>query len=156
MVLKPPMGSSVLTRLVGSWPAWCRHACFSDHWNVIDEKTAENPFRLITPPSQNFLNSTFSETKTSRIKERSPEVLIHPKVMRKLGIAEGELVRIGNERGSVVLNAVTAKQQHEDTLVVEGIWPASTFLKARGSMRWCPSEPAIPITGPSFMIRLCG
>ncbi|NVJ90581.1 MAG: molybdopterin-dependent oxidoreductase [Methylocystaceae bacterium] len=123
---------------------------FPDHWNVIDEKTAENPFRLITPPSQNFLNSTFSETKTSRIKERSPEVLIHPKVMRKLGIAEGELVRIGNERGSVVLNAVTAKQQHEDTLVVEGIWPASTFLEGKGINTLVSSEPGYPNNGAVF------
>jgi anaerobic selenocysteine-containing dehydrogenase len=123
---------------------------FPDHWNVIDEKTVENPFRLITPPSQNFLNSTFSETKTSRIKERSPEVLIHPKVMRKLGIAEGELVRIGNERGSVVLNAVTAKQQHEDTLVVEGIWPASTFLEGKGINTLVSSEPGYPNNGAVF------
>jgi anaerobic selenocysteine-containing dehydrogenase len=121
-----------------------------DHWEVIDEKTEEKPFRLITPPSQNFLNSTFSETKTSRIKERCPEVLINSRVMRRLGVSEGDLVRIGNEQGSVLLNAVQAKGQHEDTLVVEGIWPNSSFLEGKGINTLTSSDPGYPNNGAVF------
>ncbi|SCA55219.1 putative dimethyl sulfoxide reductase [Candidatus Terasakiella magnetica] len=123
---------------------------FPDHWDVIDEVDKEKQFRLITPPSQNFLNSSFSETKTSRIKERCPEALINQRVMRKLGLVEGDLVRVGNELGSVLLNAVSAKNQHEDTVVVEGIWPNSSFLEGRGINTLVSSEPGYPNNGAVF------
>ncbi|MDV7338557.1 molybdopterin-dependent oxidoreductase [Terasakiella sp. A23] len=123
---------------------------FPDHWDIIDEKTDEKPFRLITPPAQNFLNSSFTETKTSRIKERCPEVLIHSRIMRKIGVVDGDLVRIGNEQGSVLLNAVGAKGQHEDTLVVEGIWPASSFIEGRGINGLVSSDPGYPNNGAVY------
>ncbi len=121
-----------------------------DHWDVIDEKSEEKPFRLITPPAQNYLNSSFGETKTSRIKERCPEVLINPKVMRRMGISEGDLVRLGNEQGDVLLNAVPGKGQHEDTLVVEGIWHNSGFLEGKGINTLTSSEPGYPDNGAVF------
>lgn len=123
---------------------------FPDHWDVIDEKTPEKPFRLITPPSQNFLNSSFSETPTSRLKERCPEVMVHPRVMRRLNIEEGALVRLGNERGQVVLNAVAGASQHEDTLVVEGIWPAESFQEGKGINALTSSDPGYPNNGAVF------
>jgi len=123
---------------------------FPDHWDVIDETTPERPFRLITPPSQNFLNSSFTETKTSRIKERCPEVRVNERIMRRLGIGEGALVRIGNDRGSVLLNAVAVQGQHEDTLVVEGIWPASSFVEGKGINTLVSSEPGYPDNGAVF------
>jgi len=131
-------------------PKWKEMPPFPEHWDVIDETTKEKPFRLITPPSQNYLNSTFSETKTSRIKERCPEVILHPRVMRRLGIGEGDLVRIGNEQGSVLLNAISAKGQHEDTVVVEGIWPNSAFLEGKGINTLVSSEPGYPNNGAVF------
>jgi anaerobic selenocysteine-containing dehydrogenase len=123
---------------------------FPDHWNVIDEKTDEKPFRLITPPSQNYLNSTFTETKTSRIKERCPEVFIHPRIMRRMKVSDGDLVRLGNERGTVLLNAVSKEGQHEDTLVVEGVWPNSAFLEGHGINTLTSSEPGYPNNGAVF------
>lgn len=96
------------------------------------------------------MNSTFSETKTSRIKERCPEVKVNERVMRRLGIAEGELVRIGNERGNVLLNAVAVKGQHEDTLVVEGIWPNDSFIEGKGINTLVSSQPGYPNNGAVF------
>ena len=37
-----------------------------------------HPFRLVTAPARNFLNSSFTEMPTSRAKKSRPEVLIHP------------------------------------------------------------------------------
>lgn len=122
----------------------------ADHWDVIDEKTQEKPFRLITPPAQNYLNSSFTETQTSRIKERCPEVIVHPRVLRRLSVKEGDLVRLGNERGSVLLNVVPRQGQHEDTVVVEGVWPNSAFLEGRGINTLTSSEPGYPNNGAVF------
>ncbi len=121
-----------------------------DHWDVIDEVSTEKPFRLITPPSQNYLNSSFTETKTSRIKERCPEVMVNSRIMHKLGISEGALVRLGNERGTVLLNAVGVEGQHEDTLVVEGVWPNEAFLEGMGINTLVSSEPGFPNNGAVF------
>jgi len=123
---------------------------FPDHWNVIDEKTDEKPYRLITPPSQNYLNSTFTETKTSRIKEKCPEALINTRVMRRMGISDGDLIRIGNGQGSVLLNAVSAKGQHEDTIVVEGVWPNSAFVEGVGINSLTSCDPGYPNNGAVF------
>lgn len=121
-----------------------------DHWDIIDEKTDEKPFRLITPPSQNFLNSSFTETKTSRIKERCPEVFVHPRIMRNLGIDDGDLVRLGNENGTVLLTAVSKQGQHEDTLVVESVWPNYTFIEGKGINTLTSSDPGYPNNGAVF------
>ncbi len=66
---------------------------------------AEHPFRLATSPARNFLNSSFSETKTSRQKEGRPELMINPHDAEINGIAHGDLVQIGNRRGEVRLHA---------------------------------------------------
>jgi anaerobic selenocysteine-containing dehydrogenase len=50
-------------------PDWARHGergagmpALPDHFDVIDNATAEKPFRLVAAPARTFLNSTFSET----------------------------------------------------------------------------------------------
>src|SRR6266568_3487291 len=67
-----------------------------DHWAVIEEATAEHPFRLGTSPARNFLNSTFNETPTSIARERRPTVMIHPDDAAANGIADGDKVVLGN------------------------------------------------------------
>src|SRR5581483_9838378 len=76
-----------------------------DHWAVTEESDAEHPFRLATSPARGFLNSTFNETPSSRAKEGRPEVMIHPDDAAALGIADGEAVVLGNQRGMVHLCA---------------------------------------------------
>src|SRR4030095_5236101 len=55
-----------------------------DHWEVIEEATAEFPFRLATSPARNFLNSTFNETPSSRRREGRPCVMAHPEELAAL------------------------------------------------------------------------
>lgn len=123
---------------------------FPDHWQVTDEVSEEKPYRLVTAPAQNFLNSSFGETKSSRIKEKQPQALIHQKVLQKLGVQTGELVRIGNERGSVLLCAVGVEGQHPDTIVVEGIWPNSAFIEGVGINSLTSAKPGFPNNGAAF------
>ena len=76
-----------------------------DHWEVIEEADTEHPFRLATSPARGFLNSSFTETRTSRAREGRPEVMIHPSDANGLGIADGDEIRLGNRRGVVHLHA---------------------------------------------------
>src|SRR5262249_7953545 len=67
--------------------------------------SADKPFRLVAPPARSFLNSTFTETPSSQAREQRPTVLVHPADCAALGIGGGDLVRLGNERGSVAIHA---------------------------------------------------
>lgn len=78
---------------------------FLDQVDLIELVDAEHPFRLVTSPARNFLNSTFAETQTSREKEGRPEVMVNPADAQRLSIVDGEVVRIGNRRGALRIHA---------------------------------------------------
>ena len=63
----------------GVGPNYSDMPALPDHFNVIEEATAEHPFRMIAPPARQFLNSSFTEVATSRAREGRPTALIHPK-----------------------------------------------------------------------------
>ena len=70
--------------------------------------------RLVAAPARQFLNSTFTETPTARKREGRPQALIAPEDGALFGVADGALMRLGNERGEVVLHAryVPGQRRH--------------------------------------------
>ena len=75
-----------------------------DHWDVIEKADAKHPFRLATCPSRDYLNSSFNEMPTSRARHGPPRVKVHPERPGcSLGVARMGRVRMGNERGEIVL-----------------------------------------------------
>ena len=121
-----------------------------DHLEVIDAPTPDKPFRLVAAPARNFLNTTFSETPTSRQKEKRPTVLIHPAVCARLGIAGGGLVRLGNELGSVLLHAQPFAGLQEGTVIVESQWSAGAFIEGLGINALVSAEPGVPAAGAAY------
>ncbi len=123
---------------------------FPDHWAVTEEASATLPFRLITAPARNFLNSSFPETPTSRQQENRPSVLLHPKDAAKQGIADGDRVRLSNGRGTVVLHAELFDGLQPGVLVVESIWPNDAFEGGIGINALTGADPVKPIGGAAF------
>jgi anaerobic selenocysteine-containing dehydrogenase len=121
-----------------------------DHLDVIDSATADKPFRLVTAPARTFLNSTFSETPSSVKRERRPTVLMHPQACTSLGIAEGERVRLGNERGEVVVHVEPREGQLPEVVVVEGIWPGGYYDNGIGINCLTSADPGWPNGGAVF------
>ena len=121
-----------------------------DHWAVIEEVSAALPFRLVTAPARNFLNSSFTETPTSRQRERRPSVLIHPDDAAALGIADGQRVRLANGRGEVVLHSELFSGLQPGVLVVESIWPNDAFEGGIGINALTGADPVQPIGGAAF------
>ncbi|HEX9173456.1 MAG TPA: molybdopterin dinucleotide binding domain-containing protein, partial [Telluria sp.] len=71
---------------------------------------ARYPLAMISPPARNFLNSSFVNVTSLRSTEGEPRLDIHPDDCAARGIADGDMVRIFNDRGSFVAKArVTAK-----------------------------------------------
>jgi len=121
-----------------------------DHWEVIEEADTEHPFRLATSPARGFLNSTFTETKTSLSGERRPEVMIHPDDATPLGIVSGDLVTLGNRRGQVRLHAKLFDGVRRGVLIAESIWPNSAYADGRGINTLTGADSIAPFGGAAF------
>jgi anaerobic selenocysteine-containing dehydrogenase len=121
-----------------------------DHWGSIEQSDADHPFRLATSPARGFLNSTFNETPTSIEQERRPTVMIHPDDARKQGIAEGDDVVLGNNRGEVRLHAKLFEGVRLGVLIAESIWPNSAFADGRGINTLTGADPIAPYGGAAF------
>jgi anaerobic selenocysteine-containing dehydrogenase len=131
-------------------PDHARMPTLPDHLAIIDEISKEHPFRLVAAPARNYLNTSFTEMPTSRRKEGRPTVLVHPDDLRALSIEEGDLVRLGNGRGEVVLWAGTRADQQPGVLVVESIWPNDTFPGGIGINALISADAAPPNGGAVF------
>jgi len=113
--------------------AWDKMPALPDHWAVIEEADAAHPFRLATSPSRSFLNTTFNETPSSKAREGAPSVMIHPDDARGLGIAEGDLVTLGNMRGETHLTARLFPGVRRGVLIAESVHPNHAHVGNRGS-----------------------
>ncbi len=109
-----------------------RMPALPDHWTVVEEATADYPFRLATSPARAFLNSSFNETPTSRELQGRPTVMLHPDDAAALGIAEGDRVVLGNARGEVRLFATIFDGVRRGVAIAESIWPNTAYDDGKG------------------------
>ena len=121
-----------------------------DHWNVIEQADETHPFRLVTPPARNFLNSTFTETPGALARERRPEVLVHPADAAVAGIADGDEVTLGNRRGEVRLHARLNDVMRRGVLIAEGVWPGAAHPGGRGVNTLTGADSVAPRGGAAF------
>ncbi|MBM3950898.1 MAG: molybdopterin oxidoreductase family protein [Rhodospirillales bacterium] len=121
-----------------------------DHVEIIEKADAGHPFKMVVAPARQFLNSTFTETPGSQKREVRPTALIHPADMARLNIAEGDRVRLGNRRASVVVHARSFDGVREGVTVVEGIWPNKSFAEGLAVNALIGDDRAPPAGGAAF------
>jgi anaerobic selenocysteine-containing dehydrogenase len=121
-----------------------------DHAPLIEESDEEHPFRLVTAPARNFLNSSFTETPTSQKREGRPTAFLHPDDCRRLGIADGVRVRLGNRRGQVVVHAKSFQGLQPGVVIVESVWPNAAFVDGLGINALTGADPVPPLGGVAF------
>jgi anaerobic selenocysteine-containing dehydrogenase len=121
-----------------------------DHLAVTDGTTADRPFRLVTAPARQFLNTSFSETPTSRRREGRPTALVHPNDADRLGLVEGGLVRLGNAQGEVAVHVRLFGGLQPGVVVVESLWPNADFAEGMGINVLTSADPALPNGGAVF------
>ena len=129
---------------------WREMPVLPDHFDVNDPTCAERPYRLVTAPARTFLNSTFTETPGSRRREARPTVLVAPERCAALGLADGDVVTLGNARGEVRVHVRAQAGQLPDVLVVEGLWPNADFEGGIGINALTSAEPGWPNGGAVF------
>jgi anaerobic selenocysteine-containing dehydrogenase len=121
-----------------------------DHWDVVEKADAAHPFRLATSPSRDYLNSSFNEMPTSQARYGRPRAKLHPEDLANLGIADGERVRMGNERGEIALLAEAFAGVQRGVVIVECIAPNAHFEGGEGINTLTSAVQGAPLGGAAF------
>ncbi|MFZ0487240.1 MAG: molybdopterin oxidoreductase family protein [Arenicellales bacterium] len=121
-----------------------------DYCPSIDASTADKPFRLVAAPARNYLNTSFTETPTSKRREKRPTLLVHPMDCDVLGAAEGDLVGIGNELASVRIHVKAFAGLQRGVVVCESVWPSEAFEGGLGINALVSADPGGPNGGAVF------
>jgi anaerobic selenocysteine-containing dehydrogenase len=117
---------------------------------VIDDGDPDQPFRLVAAPSRSFLNTSFNNTPSSIAREGRPTALVHPQALAESGLGDGGRVRIGNQRGSVVVHARAFDGLQQRVVIVEGLWPNHAFEEGIGINLLTSADPGLPRGGAVF------
>jgi anaerobic selenocysteine-containing dehydrogenase len=75
---------------------------------------------------------------------------VHPEDARRLGVADGGKVRLGNARGEVMLHATLAEGMQQGVLVSESVWPSECFEGEIGINALTSDDPGPPYGGAVF------
>jgi anaerobic selenocysteine-containing dehydrogenase len=93
------------------------------------ESTASNPelarrypLAIISPPARNALNSSFANLPVFTETEKTPRLEIHPDDAHARGVADGDRVRVLNDRGALVLTARVTDRARPGVVVALSIW----------------------------------
>ncbi|MGB0573004.1 MAG: molybdopterin-dependent oxidoreductase [Alphaproteobacteria bacterium] len=121
-----------------------------DHDSNIDNRDDNHPFRLVTAPSRNYLNTSFTETATSQAREGRPKAQIHPDICTELGLEAGGLVRIGNTQGSLLVHVRPTEGVRRGTVIVESVWPNRAFVEGIGINLLVSADAGRPNGGAVF------
>ena len=121
-----------------------------DHSEDYERAGRDHPYKLVCPPARSFLNTTFTETATSRTREGEPRLRVAGEMAAREGIADGSRVRIGNARGAVTLTALIDEGLQPDTLVAEGIWQDESFADGVCLNHLIGDDPVPPNGGVAF------
>jgi anaerobic selenocysteine-containing dehydrogenase len=88
----------------------------------INRKEENYPLAFLSPPARNFLNSSFANSARFRSLEREPHLEMHPRDAAERGIADGDEVRVFNDRGSYRLRARVNGKPRPGVVVAPSVW----------------------------------
>jgi anaerobic selenocysteine-containing dehydrogenase len=80
------------------------------------------PLAFLSPPARHFLNSSFANVARFREFEREPHLDMHPRDAAERGIADGDMVRVFNDRGSYRLRARVNARPRPGVVVAPSVW----------------------------------
>jgi anaerobic selenocysteine-containing dehydrogenase len=88
----------------------------------INQGDERYPLAFLSPPARHFLNSSFANVARFREFEREPRLDMHPRDAAARGIADGDMVRVFNERGSYQLRARVNGKPRAGVVVAPSVW----------------------------------
>jgi anaerobic selenocysteine-containing dehydrogenase len=130
------------------------HLPLAESAEATPELHARYPLTLLTPKAHHFINSTFNDVRTLTRREGRPTIEISPADAAARGIADGELVRVFNDRGECFLHALVIDRVRPGVVASPATWWASTFRGGNGINALTPSRPADMGGGATFYTNL--
>lgn len=121
-----------------------------DHYDLIEKSSKKFPFKLVTAPAHNFLNSSFTETDASKSIEKKPKIKIHSKDMEQLNIKNNEIIEIGNNRAKLKIHTEAFDGILPGVVIVEGVWPNECFIEGLGINSLIGADSPEPFGGAVF------
>jgi anaerobic selenocysteine-containing dehydrogenase len=83
---------------------------------------ARYPLALISPAAHAFLNSSFANLPKQLRQEKRPFIEIHPDDAAARNIADGDMVRVSNERGACYLTAAVTARARPGVVISPSVW----------------------------------
>src|SRR6185295_3642655 len=80
------------------------------------------PLSFLSPPVRNFLNSSFANLPRFRAAEGEPSLELHSADAAARGVADGDMVRVYNDRGSFTLKARVNDKPRRGVVVAPSVW----------------------------------
>ena len=120
------------------------------YYTNIDLANDKHPFRMVAAPARNYLNSSFTETPTSKKREGRPTIKMHPEDLVAIGADDGDVVQVGNDLGEIEVHAVAFDGLQRGVVVVESIWPNKAHIKGQGVNVLISADPGQPKGGGVF------
>lgn len=117
------------------------------------ELRAKYPLQMMAIPNHHFLNSSFAEIPRMQEKEVRPTLQIHPEDAASRGIADGDLVRVWNDRGECELHARVMDSLLPGVVASQGLWWSRHHPKA-GVNRLTSARLADMAGGATFFSNL--
>jgi anaerobic selenocysteine-containing dehydrogenase len=93
-----------------------------NHEDWQGERAQRYPLQVISPPPRHLLNSTFANIDSLRALQGGPELLIHPDDAVARGIANGQSVRVFNDRGEHQATAKVSDKARPGVVVAFSIF----------------------------------
>ncbi len=131
-------------------PNYAGMPTYPDQWGVIDVAGDDYPLRLVAAPARQFLNTTFTETESSRQREGKPVLLMHSDDMQKYQLHADQRIRLSSAQGSIVTRVKAFNGLQCGVVVMESIWPNSAFEEGVGVNALVSAEPGFPNGGATF------
>jgi anaerobic selenocysteine-containing dehydrogenase len=108
---------------------------------VADAALAERfPFALLTPKTHFFLNTTFANQARQRSRQGEPFVAVNRDDAGRLGIADGQTVRVWNDRGAFLATARVGDEARPGVLVAPMGWWPKDFPDGHGPQATTPQR----------------
>ena len=118
---------------------------------VTDAALAERfPLALITPKTHLFLNSTFANQERQHSAQPEPHLVIAPGDAAERSIADGELVRVHNDRGSFRCRARVSDDARPGVVVAPMGWWNRDYADGRSSQATTPQALSPLAEAPTF------
>ncbi len=121
-----------------------------DYLPPQNPRDADHPYRLVAAPARQFLNTSFTETRSSRLAEGRPEMMLGPIDAQALGLVDGALARVGNRLADILLHVRLFDGLPPGVVVIESIWPNQAFVEGLGVNALVSAEPGIPNGGAVY------